>query len=104
MKKGYADDTEYLLADLGVMHKYGRKEKWIESFSDEDTLRLKKLELIENLVPNVIGMGLKDALFLLENSGLKVTVQGRGRVVSQSLRPGVRIVRGSNINIELRNR
>ncbi len=104
VKKGYADDTEYLLADLGVMHKYGGKEKWIESFSDEDTLRLKKLELIENLVPNVIGMGLKDALFLLENSGLKVTVQGRGRVVSQSLRPGVRIVRGSNINIELRNR
>ena len=104
VKKGYADDTEYLLADLGVMHKYGGKEKWIESFSDEDTLRLKKLELIENLVPNVIGMGLKDAIFLLENSGLKVTVQGRGRVVSQSLRPGVRIVPGSNINIELRNR
>ena len=104
VKKGYADDTEYLLADLGVMHMYGGKEKWIESFSDEDTLRLKKLELIENLVPNVIGMGLKDAIFLLENSGLKVTVQGRGRVVSQSLRPGVRIVPGSNINIELRNR
>ena len=104
IKKGYRDDTEYLLADLGVKYRQGGKEKWIESFTHQDTLQLKELELIENLVPNVTGMGLKDALFILENSGLKVMVKGRGKVVSQSLRPGVRIVPGSNINIELRER
>ncbi len=104
IKKGYRDDTEYLLADLRVKYRQEGKEKWIESFTNQDTLQLKELELIENLVPNVTGMGLKDALFILENSGLKVMVKGRGKVVSQSLRPGVRIVPGSNINIELRER
>ncbi|MEA1885626.1 MAG: penicillin-binding protein [Bacteroidota bacterium] len=102
VKKGYSDDTEYLLADLGVLHKNATTETWIEPTRDGDTLKLEKLELIENLVPNVIGMGLRDAIFLLENSGLKVTAIGRGKVISQSLRPGVRIVPGSNIKIELR--
>jgi len=102
VKKGYRGDTEYLLADLGVKYRQEGKEQWIESFSIQDTLQLKTLELIENLVPNVTGMGMKDALFILENSGLKVTAKGKGKVVSQSLRPGVRIVPGSNINIELR--
>ncbi len=104
VKKGYSDDTEYLLAELGVKYKQGGKDKWIESFSHSDTLQLKELEIIENLVPNVTGMGLKDALFILENSGLKVTAKGRGKVVSQSIRPGVRIVVGSTINIELSER
>ena len=104
VKKGYRDDTEYLLADLGVKYIQGGKDKWIESFSHLDTLQLKELEIIENLVPNVTGMGLKDALFILENSGLKVKVKGRGKVVSQSFRPGVRIVPGSTINIELSER
>ncbi len=104
VKRGYRDDTEYLLAELGVKYEQGGKDKWIESFSHHDTLQLKELEIIENLVPDVTGMGLKDALFILENSGLKVTVKGRGKVVSQSIRPGVRIVPGSTINIELSER
>ena len=75
----------------------------MEPSSNTDTLDLKEIELIENLVPNVNGMGLKDALFLLENSGLKVMVEGRGKVVRQSMRPGIRIVPGSTIKIELSN-
>jgi cell division protein FtsI (penicillin-binding protein 3) len=104
VKKGFIDDSEYLLAELGIKYNYRGKGKWVDSYKVQDTVHLRELELIENLVPNVVGMGLRDALFLLENSGLKVTVTGRGEVVSQSLRPGVRIIPGSTINIELRNR
>ncbi|HDZ40962.1 MAG TPA: PASTA domain-containing protein [Bacteroidetes bacterium] len=103
LKKGYTDDARYLLAELGVKFNCPVNEKWVESFTESDTVIFRELELIENLVPNVLGMGLRDALFLLENSGLKVTVSGRGEVVSQSLRPGTRITPGSGINIELRN-
>ena len=53
-------------------------------------------------VPNVKGMGLRDALFLLENSGLKVGVAGAGMVQAQSLQPGKDVPRGSYIHIELR--
>ena len=33
-------------------------------------------------------MGLKDALYILENSGLIVTIKGKGKVLKQSLKPG----------------
>ncbi|MGM0667021.1 MAG: penicillin-binding protein [Bacteroidota bacterium] len=103
VKKGYLGETDQLLAELGVKYRYSGQDKWIDSFYENDTVKFRQLELIENLVPNVVGMGLRDALFLLENSGLMVKVKGRGEVVSQSLRPGTRIIPGSAIVIELRN-
>lgn len=56
----------------------------------------------ERTVPDVRGMGLKDALFLLENRGLQVRATGRGRVVSQSISPGARAVRGNEIRLVLK--
>lgn len=53
------------------------------------------------LIPNTIGMGIKDALYLLENAGLKVKVEGVGKVKYQSLQPGSKLVKGSSINIQL---
>ncbi len=41
-------------------------------------------------IPSVIGMGLKDAIYLLENRGCKVRVEGVGKVRQQSLEPGTR--------------
>jgi cell division protein FtsI (penicillin-binding protein 3) len=35
------------------------------------------------ITPDVKGMGLKDAVYLLENKGFKVTVSGRGKVINQ---------------------
>src|SRR5690554_596722 len=52
-------------------------------------------------VPGVIGMGAKDAVALLENAGLKVHLQGVGRVVSQSIQAGGPIRKGSTIFIKL---
>jgi cell division protein FtsI (penicillin-binding protein 3) len=46
-------------------------------------------------------MGLKDALYLLENAGLKVDVVGRGSVKSQSIPPGTRIKKGERIKLEM---
>ena len=58
----------------------------------------------EGLMPNVVGMGLRDAMFMLENSGLRVNYSGRGKVTRQSPQPGVRIKRGATVAIELRLR
>ena len=54
-----------------------------------------------NLMPKVEGMGLKDAVYLLENKGLKVAVNGRGRVINQSLPAGAPFVKGQKINLFL---
>jgi cell division protein FtsI (penicillin-binding protein 3) len=42
----------------------------------------------EDQIPDVRGMGLKDAVYLLESQGLTVQSEGLGKVVSQSLTPG----------------
>lgn len=75
---------------------------WVgSSVSGTDTVIVTGREMIPNLVPNVVGMGLKDAMYVLENAGLRVRFAGRGVVRSQSMRPGIRINEGSIIFIEL---
>jgi len=54
-----------------------------------------------SVTPNVIGMGLKDAVYLLENKGLKVTITGRGRVMNQSLIAGTNFTKNQNIALIL---
>ncbi len=57
--------------------------------------------LYRNIVPDVTGMGLKDAVYMLENSGMQVRVQGKGKVSGQSVAPGTRIIKGQNIILQL---
>ncbi len=66
-----------------------------------DSLLLERRTLPEGQVPNVIGLGLRDALFILENQGLSVEAEGVGKVARQSLKPGTRI-RGQSIKLFLR--
>ena len=64
---------------------------------------LDSVEVKVGYVPKVVGMGLSDALYLLENSGLMVDVVGCGRVVEQSLKAGSKIVDGNKrITIKLK--
>ena len=60
------------------------------------------LTIREGLVPNVIGMGAKDAVFLLESAGLRVVLDGMGRVSAQSMGAGTRIAKGQSIRLTLR--
>ena len=55
----------------------------------------------DSVTPNVVGMGLKDAVYLLENKGLKVTTTGRGRVMNQSLAAGTNFNKNQNIALIL---
>ncbi len=66
-----------------------------------DSLMMENRNIGTDKVPNVIGMGLRDALYALENRKLKVQVNGFGKVVSQSLPPGA-TAKGRNIRINLR--
>jgi cell division protein FtsI (penicillin-binding protein 3) len=52
-------------------------------------------------MPVLSDMGLKDAVYLCENLGLKVTVKGRGKVVTQSIEAGKNITKGQVVNIQL---
>ena len=53
-------------------------------------------------VPNLIGMGLKDAMYMLENNGYKCTYEGLGHVVSQNIQAGTESKKGTTIHIVLK--
>ncbi len=60
--------------------------------------------IVKGTMPDVGGMGLKDALYLLEQQGLNVLVNGKGTVVKQSIAPGMQISKGMPVVIELKLR
>lgn len=65
------------------------------------TMKAEPDTLLMNVVPVATGLGLKDAVYLLENKGLRVVASGRGRVIFQSLPQGTVFNRGQKINITL---
>lgn len=52
-------------------------------------------------MPDVKGLGLKDAVDMLENAGLKVSVSGRGRVFNQSVAAGLNFKKGQIVSLIL---
>jgi len=97
---GYRDDFVSLLDHLGLHHRIPTSEEWTALKAEQDSLSLNKRTIPDKQVPNVVGMGLRDALYILENRGLQVTIQGAGKVIRQSLIPGTRI-RGQQIKLSL---
>jgi cell division protein FtsI (penicillin-binding protein 3) len=99
---GYYEDINQTLRTLNIKAKRNTDSDWVRTRESGDTLRVVDLTLMEGLMPNVVGMGLRDAMYLLENSGLRVHFSGRGKVVRQSPQPGVKISRGATVAIELK--
>jgi cell division protein FtsI (penicillin-binding protein 3) len=58
-------------------------------------------QIYKGIMPDVTGMGLKDAVYMLESEGLLVSLQGRGKVQLQSLTAGTRITKGQNVLLQL---
>ena len=75
---------------------------WVKVKYDSVAYHPQALAINKNSVPNVLGMGAKDAVYLLEKSGLRVNLTGSGKVVSQSFTPESKLIRGTTISITLR--
>jgi len=93
---------------LAIMDKTNFKNKYVEGTSNwlvasvkDSVLNVKDKFIATNRVPDVRGLGLKDAIFILENIGLNVKVYGRGIVRKQSLPIGQGFSKGERIVIEL---
>lgn len=106
---GNLKKVQTVISDLGIDTewdgvKFTRRDSvWGSASSDSTLVTLKARDYIaEGLVPNVVGMGAQDALYLLESVGLKVKINGVGRVRQQSLRSGTRFNRGNTIELTLR--
>ena len=85
---GARESLEILYGALGISHTQGLTSDWVNVKTGEDAAELSPLDIPESGVPDVRGMGLRDALYLLENAGLRVDYDGIGTVKSQSIAPG----------------
>ena len=99
---GYSKDIKNVYSTVGIAAKDSAiKNNWGIVYSDNYQPVVKGFDVKNKLMPNVKGMGLKDALFMLENMGLKVVVKGKGKVASQSVQIGAQVTKGMVVYIEL---
>jgi len=64
-------------------------------------IALTPVTAVRGRVPEVTGMGLKDAVFVLERAGMQVQIQGSGIVKAQSVAPGTPVTKGQTIILQL---
>jgi cell division protein FtsI (penicillin-binding protein 3) len=81
------------------------KEDWtLDSaieYSNENELEIIEDTLDDNIMPDLIGINMEDAIFILENKGFKVNYEGFGRVIAQSIASGTELQEKNNITLTL---
>lgn len=110
VKSGNVLAASYVLEHLGVKQRtdwdgsylngnpiWGRADE-----SDRSIVQLKRVnEGDKSVMPDVHGMGARDAVFLIESRGVKVRLTGRGKVTEQSIGAGERIKKGMVCSLKL---
>ena len=108
VKSGNILDANYVLRYLDIK----TNQSWSGSYANgnpiwgkaerqSDLIALQQVQIDKNTVPDVTGMGARDAVYLLESLGLKVKLHGRGKVKSQSYSAGKQITAGSECVLNL---
>ena len=100
VKAGYGNALLSVTKQLNIPLS-GTSAEWISAEPNDNTVEIQPTSLSIKKMPNLHGMGAKDALFLLEKMGLRTQVTGRGKVVSQSIMAGSRCTKGKEIRIIL---
>ncbi len=100
----YADNV---LKDLNVARTMDWSDSespiWGRAVTERQDVKLFPSELNNKVVPDVVGMGARDALYLLEKMGLRVRISGVGTVVQQSLPEGHHLRQGETIRLKLQS-
>jgi cell division protein FtsI (penicillin-binding protein 3) len=100
IKKGYAKDI-MLLSKYFKLNTNKTASNWVTSSPSKNKIELKPFSYNKSMMPNVVGMGLRDAMHILGNLGVEIRVIGRGKVVKQSLPTGAAIEKGTVVYLEL---
>lgn len=98
---GFREDINEVLRNLDVRYRRTSDNEWVATRESGDTIRLAGVKLEDGLVPDVRGMSLRDAIYLLENSGINVRYNGKGRVLRQSPEHGARYYQGTTVSLEM---
>jgi cell division protein FtsI (penicillin-binding protein 3) len=97
----YQRDIKSIYSKLGFTYQPKEKVEWVIPTKTDSLVKMNQKKIIQGIVPNVVGMGVKDAMYILENAGMTVRISGSGKVQKQSLQVGSRILKGSEIKLLL---
>ena len=109
VKSGNILAADYVLSHLGLK----TTTEWSGSYAtgnpiwgtaEKETKEVKLCKVPmtpEGIMPDVMGMGARDAVYLLESRGLKVIIKGRGKVHQQSIAYGKPYRRGTRVTLEM---
>jgi cell division protein FtsI (penicillin-binding protein 3) len=79
----------------------GIADEWINTRGKSSLINVSAKKIDKKTMPLLKGMNIKDAVYLCEEIGLKVNINGKGKVNNQSIAEGSRIIFGQTINIGL---
>ena len=100
-KDGKRYDLKKILGKLKIPFRQTSEDEWISTEKQRNVIEFHKRLITKNLVPDVVGMNAKDAVYLIENAGMHVSLKGYGKVTKQSVFPGKQIYRGGLIELTL---
>ena len=102
LSQGKTEDMSELLDNLSLEYEKTKSNWMVPSYSSKKiSLERRSIEkdFEEGLMPNLFGMNLLDAVYLLENAGLKVEIRGKGHIVNQSIKKGDRFLADQKISL-----
>jgi cell division protein FtsI (penicillin-binding protein 3) len=97
----YQKDATIIYNTMGVSFQADKSADFAIAKQAVNSIELTPNFIVDNTVPRVVGMDLKDALYVLENAGLKVEISGVGKVKQQSLKAGQEFRKGQVIKLNL---
>lgn len=110
VKDGNILAADYVLTHLGINAKttwsgnsFAGKPIWgkAETIGNKYIKLEKQKQYSKGTVPDVIGLGARDAVYQMESRGIRTQIYGRGKVVKQTLIPGTLIKKGATCSITL---
>ncbi len=98
---GLKKEVQTLSANFGFSYTDQLVGNWRKSFLKNNTVQSQAVNTNEATMPDVKGMGLKDALYVLESAGMKVQISGKGKINNQSVAAGAPVAKGQQIVLYL---
>ncbi len=100
-KAGYKKAAERVYNAFGMKVSFAANTDYVNVVDTNNVTSFREVKYVDGTVPDTKGMGMRDAVFLLGNAGLRPVVKGSGKVVKQSVEAGRRVTKGYPVIIEL---
>ena len=101
-KDGSFSDLTKIYSELDIKtSSESESPEWAKVSTGKESVEIYKKKVAPIYVADVVGMSIKDALYILENQGMRVSFSGNGVVKKQSIAAGQKIIKGNKIILEL---